>query len=415
LDDILAGKAANPAPLDKIATYSQRLDTTSTSSLAGHAFFNGKNVKYNDDDTPGSLRVYNLPTLFSRIGFQAAPATFFYPAESVVIPLSLYVVADLDSPEGLNLVKEALVSIGPDTRTRISFLHNPVIDPSEESKRPLTSWLLSHLIKSRLLSKGSRKQLLIALAVRVLTESVKVADFSAGACIEFAELLAREIGVKPGQQALLIKGRVVFPFEGPNAFQVADFIALEGYEARKRAEPVISPFEAISPSSIQDDSHAFRATFADLISITSSAVAAIQLPDPSDISLFQARDYSPGYTLAMDVSPAWLVRPREALYDPDNIQLDHLSPGDSSLEAIFDLDYLVDEGHAREIHSNSPPPGLHIELLRGGDEASPIDDTQVVANLGYFQFKATPGVLGLEIRKGRGRDVYEMESVGNEG
>ncbi|KAG6824858.1 hypothetical protein H0H93_001453, partial [Arthromyces matolae] len=151
-------------------------------------------------DTPGSLRVYNLPTLFSRIGFQAAPATFVYPAESAVIPLSLYVVADLDSSEGLNLVKEALLSIGPDTRTRISFLHNPVIDPSEESKRPLTSWLLSHLIKSRLLSKASPKQLLMAFGVnapnedaqtvlsqdevvRVLTEGVKVADFSAGAYI----------------------------------------------------------------------------------------------------------------------------------------------------------------------------------------------------------------------------------------
>ncbi|KAG6848662.1 hypothetical protein H0H93_015060, partial [Arthromyces matolae] len=50
LDDILAGKAANPAPLDKIAAYSQRLDTTSASSPAGHAFFNGKYIKYSDDD-----------------------------------------------------------------------------------------------------------------------------------------------------------------------------------------------------------------------------------------------------------------------------------------------------------------------------------------------------------------------------
>ncbi|KAG6827124.1 hypothetical protein H0H93_015840, partial [Arthromyces matolae] len=132
-------------------------------------------------------------------------------------------------------------------------------------------------------------------------------------------------------------------------------------------------------------------------------------------AVFEDLPVEPIYTLAMDVPPAWLVRPREALYDLDNIQLSHLSPGDSSLKAIFDLDYLVVEGHAREIHNNSPPRGLQLELLRGGDAASPIDDTQVVANLGYFQFKATPGVFGLEIRKGRGRDVYEMESVGNEG
>lgn len=35
------------------------------------------------------------------------------------------------------------------------------------------------------------------------------------------------------------------------------------------------------------------------------------------------------YTLAMDVPTAWLVRPREALYDLDNIQLGKLFPGDT--------------------------------------------------------------------------------------
>jgi len=48
-------------------------------------------------------------------------------------------------------------------------------------------------------------------------------------------------------------------------------------------------------------------------------------------------------------------------------------------------------------------------------DGTPIDDTQVVANLGYFQFKAKPGVFQLEIRQGRGRKVYKLESAGNEG
>ena len=117
----------------------------------------------------------------------------------------------------------------------------------------------------------------------------------------------------------------------------------------------------------------------------------------------------------MDVPLSWLVRPREALYDLDNIQLGNLSPEDHSLKAVFDLDYLVVEGHAREVHNHNPPRGVQLELHRGGQQPSVIDDTQVVANLGYLQFKVTPGVFGLEIRPGRGRDVYEMESVGNEG
>jgi UDP-glucose:glycoprotein glucosyltransferase len=113
----------------------------------------------------------------------------------------------------------------------------------------------------------------------------------------------------------------------------------------------------------------------------------------------------------MDVPPSWLVRPREALYDLDNIQLGNLSPEDVSMEAIFDLDYLVVEGHARDTATQAPR-GLQLQLMNNN---IPVDDTQVVVNLGYLQFKAKPGVFQLEIRPGRGRDIFQMESVGNEG
>lgn len=115
----------------------------------------------------------------------------------------------------------------------------------------------------------------------------------------------------------------------------------------------------------------------------------------------------------MDVPHSWLVRPREAAYDLDNLQLGHLLPGDRSVDAIFDLDYLVVDGHAREVVSNSPPRGVQLELV--GNDSTPIDDTLVVANLGYLQFKAKPGVFSLQIRKGRGREIFKMSSVGNEG
>ena len=114
----------------------------------------------------------------------------------------------------------------------------------------------------------------------------------------------------------------------------------------------------------------------------------------------------------MDVPTAWLVRPREALYDLDNIQLGKLFPSDMSVDAVFDLDYLVVEGHARDAYHNAPR-GIQIQLVTR--DGAPIDDTQVVANLGYFQFKAKPGVSQLEIRQGRGRKVYRLESAGNEG
>ncbi|KAG6913880.1 hypothetical protein DXG01_003716 [Tephrocybe rancida] len=72
------------------------------------------------------------------------------------------------------------------------------------------------------------------------------------------------------------------------------------------------------------------------------------------------------YTLAMDIPSSWLVRPREALYNLDNIQLGNLSPEDNGVKAVFDLDYLIVGGHACEVHNNSPSRGVQLELLRGG-------------------------------------------------
>ncbi|KAI0641470.1 glycosyltransferase family 24 protein [Trametes meyenii] len=123
----------------------------------------------------------------------------------------------------------------------------------------------------------------------------------------------------------------------------------------------------------------------------------------------------PIYTLAMDAPHSWLIRPKEAVYDLDNIQLGLLAAQDRThgLKAVFDLDYLVVEGHARETATNSPPRGLQMQLVTS--DASPIADTLVMANLGYLQFRTKPGVYRLEIRPGRGQEIFEMESVGNEG
>ncbi|KAF7345254.1 hypothetical protein MSAN_01902000 [Mycena sanguinolenta] len=130
-------------------------------------------------------------------------------------------------------------------------------------------------------------------------------------------------------------------------------------------------------------------------------------------AIFDDLPIEPIYTLGMDVPPSWLVRPREALYDLDNIQLGNLAPQDASVDAVFGLDYIVVDGHARDSMTNAPPRGVQLQLLNG--DSSPVDDTQIVLNLGYLQFKAKPGVFQLEIREGRGRDIFNMESVGNEG
>lgn len=124
----------------------------------------------------------------------------------------------------------------------------------------------------------------------------------------------------------------------------------------------------------------------------------------------------------MDVPQPWLVRPRQAQYDLDNIQLGVIPAHERTqgIQATFDLDYLVIEGHAREGATLAPPRGLQLQLSTSSSEGQnetslAIADTQVVANLGYLQFRVKPGVFKLEIRPGRGRDVFAVESVGNEG
>lgn len=131
----------------------------------------------------------------------------------------------------------------------------------------------------------------------------------------------------------------------------------------------------------------------------------------------------------MDIAPSWMVRPREATYDLDNILLSALSENERAhgVYALFDLDYLVIEGHAREGTSMSPPRGLQLQLVAPRadgvatnqtttvDASAPIADTLVVANLGYLQFRAKPGVFRLEIRPGRGREIFALDSVGGEG
>lgn len=123
---------------------------------------------------------------------------------------------------------------------------------------------------------------------------------------------------------------------------------------------------------------------------------------------FEDMPAKPIYTLAMDVPGSWIVRPKESFLDLDNLLLGNLQ---EPTHVRFDLQQLVIDGHARE-GSNSPPRGLQLQLLDGEEIAS---DTQVMANLGYFQFKATPGVYQLAIRPGRGEEVFELTSAGADG
>ena len=76
----------------------------------------------------------------------------------------------------------------------------------------------------------------------------------------------------------------------------------------------------------------------------------------------------------------------------------------SSTRMILKLEFLHDTGHCYEKESREPPRGL--QLLLGTKDQPHMVDTIVMANLGYWQLKAAPGVWTLALAPGRSTEIY---------
>ncbi|EJD40203.1 hypothetical protein AURDEDRAFT_70440 [Auricularia subglabra TFB-10046 SS5] len=514
---------------------------TSSASRNEHIFPSSK--------SGNALRVANLPDLFGRFSLgttfegvapeSAGPfqylqllsnANLGYAAVDALL-VTLWIVADFDTPEGLAFAKEALKAAELEAATpfRVGFIQNsdPAMSVTLEDSPLRSSHVLYLLAKSNAAAAVSPGQVLLLLDLlekhdydeAPVAELFKAASFDKAERTAFGRyhvatrLISRELGIEAGQHGILVNGRVVGPVQ-PGDFSSADFVTLVKYEISKRIKPVVDALLAVVPELADGEKHAW----ADSVAFASSIISAIQIPDPTSVGLFQQQPmprqrvyrthlqgnhstfevgdssksifnfgllldplseaaqrrvdllewlarspsahievylnphglplkrfyrYSlrprlqfgedglevaafvkfedlpvdPIYTLGMDVHQSWLVRPHESQHDLDNIHLASLSGRDAvrGVEALFRLDYLVVEGHAREAGTNAPPRGLQLQLNTIGDNSVAIADTQVVANLGYLQFKAKPGIFRLEIREGRGRDIYNLDSVGNEG
>ncbi|KAH7098401.1 UDP-glucose:glycoprotein glucosyltransferase-domain-containing protein, partial [Auriculariales sp. MPI-PUGE-AT-0066] len=470
----------------------------------------------------GPLKIVNLPEVFERTGFSKSFAGF--SAESGDAPLAtVWIVADLDSPEGIAFFKEALNALQKEASPafRVGFIHNAVATVTEgDDKVPKASHMLlleataggvppfEVLALLDILESRDYAHERVSALLRILDMAGRVTfNRHHDAC----RLLARDLGFKEGEHGILVNGRVIGPIEA-GGFVAEDIVNLVSYEINKRIQPVVEALNAVSPDLTEDTSK-----LSDNVVTISSVLGALQIPDPTSAGLFQQqpqprskiyRDFLQGehssfkigdstkaifnfamivdpisetaqkrvdllewlastpyahvevymnpvvtqpenevsrppianqssltpnqvaaflkfdnlpvdpiLTLSMDVHQSWLVRPHESQHDLDNIHLASLSARDAArgVEALFRLDYLVVEGHARESNTNTPPRGLQLQLTTIGNNSQPIADTLVVANLGYLQFKAKPGVYSMEIREGRGRDIFALDSAGNEG
>lgn len=118
------------------------------------------------------------------------------------------------------------------------------------------------------------------------------------------------------------------------------------------------------------------------------------------------------FNLGMNVPPSWLVAPKDSIYDLDNIKLSSLAEGEN-IEATYELEHILIEGHARDV--STPPPPRGVQLLLGTEREPYFTDTIIMANLGYFQFKANPGYWQISLKPGRSSQIFHIDSVGSKG
>ncbi|KAG7703665.1 hypothetical protein KL914_004622 [Ogataea haglerorum] len=114
------------------------------------------------------------------------------------------------------------------------------------------------------------------------------------------------------------------------------------------------------------------------------------------------------FTADVDVIPSWIVSIKEANTDLDNIKLDI----SGSVDAVYELKSILVQGHAREGVDAIAPLGLGFQLL-GADGVS-VSDTNVMANLGYFQLKANPGLWTLSTKKIVPDVEFEIDAIDTE-
>ncbi|KAJ2550633.1 killer toxin resistant protein, partial [Coemansia sp. RSA 1933] len=126
--------------------------------------------------------------------------------------------------------------------------------------------------------------------------------------------------------------------------------------------------------------------------------------------LFSNVPTDPLLTLGMDVPSAWLVTAVESVHDLDNIRLSSLKDPASGIAATYKLVNILVEGHMVDTNAKSPARGLEVCL--GTSTNSAITDTIVMANLGYLQLKAGPGVWKFTLRPGRSTEVYKLDHIG---
>lgn len=414
----------------------------------------------------------------------------------------LVLVGDLDTPQGQNLVAEALTFHRANPETEILLLH------SEQPSSMHSSAFATEMY--RRIKKGAstiEHEALAALLDSTLEPQQLAEEESSEASSYWSshEKLIVKLGLQPGKCGIWLNGRIIGPIDSP--FVAADFENLLQYEIKERISPVTTAITALAleekftkpldiakvtsivarslksdiPEGIYESAPSIRldrfkkwkndSTMIHVQSDTEPTIQIVAAIDPAseqaqswvpiikvlselqgvDVKIFinpkemlselpikrfyrNVISSAPTFhhngslvtpratfsgiprdtllNLGLVVPPAWLVSPEESVYDLDNIKLSSV-PAGQNVDALYELEHILIEGHSRDTTKGSPPRG--VQLLLGTEQNPHFTDTIIMANLGYFQFKANPGHWKINLKPGRSSKIFTIDSVGSKG
>ncbi|XP_053166108.1 UDP-glucose:glycoprotein glucosyltransferase 2 isoform X2 [Hemicordylus capensis] len=423
--------------------------------------------------------------------------------EDVIYPVTMWIVADYDKPDGRQLLANALKHLKTSSHMRLGIVNNPVSKITEDNTVIARAILAAFLTQKN----GSLRNFLIRIVkeetAKTLAAGTKIKKLLVSGMdddsfekkyntlgvdiIKVHQMFCQEVlKLLPGQMAVVSNGRVIGPVH-ENELNAEDFdllekVTLSAVAAKvkalvkemavgsKRGSDLVMKVDALLSSlpkrevyrdvEFLKDQHSVlklepqeNEPFFDVVGLVDPLTREAQKLSHllivlgqvvnmkvrlfmncrfklSEVPLksfyrfvlepelasgtnnifplapgasFLEMPESPLLTLNMITPESWLVEAVNSSYDLDNL---HLKDVEGVVSAEYELEYLLLEGQCFDVATRQPPRGLQFTL---GTKNNPVNvDTIVMANLGYFQLKANPGVWILRLREGRSEDIYEI-------
>ncbi|XP_078695179.1 UDP-glucose:glycoprotein glucosyltransferase 1-like [Branchiostoma floridae x Branchiostoma belcheri] len=432
--------------------------------------------------------------------------------EFVTRPVTMWVVCDMESTEGRQLLYDAIKHMKSSNTVRIGVLHNPSSPPQDGTQTfaraaqaaldtqtmTLAKNFITKLAKEEnvpLVQEGKLAELYVNGMDTAKFESAlkKEQKKQTGLLTSHWTFVKNTLKVKPGQRAIVANGMIIGPLDPSETFDPDDFGLLEKFVKSLAADNVAQKIKDMELKLKNDGLNDLVMKASGLlmanqrsdsrreVTYSSDQHSAVKIPgDPNEAAFdiiavvdpttrdaqrlapilmvlqqvvnanlkvfMNSRDklsemplksfyryvlepevgfmvntsFSPGpsakfvdmpdstlFTLNMKPPESWLIESVRTPYDLDNIRLEDVVPG-TTINAEYELEYLLLEGHCYDAMSGQPPRGLQFTL---GTHNTPVMvDTIVMANLGYFQLKANPGAWLLRMRAGRSEEIYQITS-----